>query len=255
MSTELTKPSDAIFALLRKRWGSVEVEKPTVAGTEIRRVPSAIKRLNQDVTPEVWQQLRVCVNERTAPIYAALIEAGTFEAEKAVQVEMVVKKIATASIRPAKFEDVEGCQTPSVAAMRKYGRNPEAPFFAALKAESKKFGRMLDMDDELLKEVAAEICRNYPTMTVADLVLCLRRMMLAKVYNVSYANMVRALEEYQEEKLEWAERRATEQYEQHKGSQEREKGLVSSTWVGNFHMSKFEENLREILLMPKNGAL
>lgn len=243
MNTELTKPSDAIFALLRSRWGSVEVEKSTGAGVEVQRVPSAIKRLNQGVTPEVWQQLKVCVTDRTAPIYAALIEAGTFEAEKAVQVETVAKKIATAAIRPSKFEDVEGCQTPSAATMLKYGRNPEAPFFAALKAESKKFGRMLDMDDELLKEVASEICRNYPTMTVADMVLCLRRMMVAKVYNVSYADMIRALEEYQEEKLEWAERLAMERHEQQKGIQEREKGSITSTWVGGTDPEQWKNDM------------
>ena len=231
---------------LRSAWGKREIEREVSAKDEetgelvfVKNkfiVDSPIKRMNAGVPATVFYRFVEMVKPEEAEHIQSLIQAGTFEVEKAIQAfERAPMVVMDKKIKPTTWEQAQALNTPSIATLVKYKGENKAEDLVHLMvmAFARKFGRRNDMPEEEIRELAQDIVIHYRHLTIADLKMILTNTLKVSKnrYNLDYQGMMALLEESFHEKMEHAAQQAHREHiemtHQEKGTRTRKEPTLS----------------------------
>lgn len=164
--------------------------------------PSPIKRLNQHLLdqPELFHEFSELVKEDEVPQIKALIDAGTFELEKAMQCFKTIHEVLeNQSLVINGWDESLSLDTPTIATFIKYKGEEKAKTIVAglLLILSKRFGKRNDLGEEDIKSLSTEIIAKYRPMTFSDIKMVFddAAVISSKKFNLDQSSVIALLEE------------------------------------------------------------
>lgn len=261
--TQVTQTGKQVLDLLRSTWGNRTVEREVVVkdkdgnpvwATRQMVIPSSNKRLNSEISTEVFYQFASLVRPEDRPQLEKIIKAGTFEVVKAIQVFKTAPAIVTnRKIVPRTFKECQALNAPSFATITKYkGEDKAAELVGLMVLQfSRKFGKRSDLDDYMIGELSADIVAQYHSLTIAELKMVLTEALKAskKVFNLDYQTVMELVADAYEEKMVQGAKQAHDEHimltSNEKTRRERTKGSPSSDGM------TIEQQVKEIANMDK----
>lgn len=255
--TNITPTCEAVISVLRAAWADVPYRREVVRMVngkpdfviEEGTTASPTRRLNAHVSKEQITRFAGMVSPEDAGRIEALIAAGTFEVEKAIQAFEVLTIAADKRIQPKTWEEAAALGSPSLATLVKYKGEEKAAdlVFLLLSDYAKKFGRRSDLSEEIIQELAEDIVAQFRPLTVADLKVILNAGIQNKVFNVDYQTLFSLVLEKYDEKLEHAAGRTLAQHESTKTArQDLPPGILGMSLT---------EQIAEVKLLTESGIL
>ena len=227
-STQISPLGKELIESLRKAWGKKEVTREVVsvddAGNpvfieKVFTVDSSIKRLNKHLPASVFYKFAELVKPEEKELINKLIEAGTFEVEKALQAfETSPVVVLDRKIKPTTFDEAHKLKSASIITLMKYkGEEKAAKLLGVLLIDfAKKFGKRNDLEQNDIKELALDIVNSseFRGFTVADLKMILNNSIkqTKKQFNLDYQTIVAILNTAKEDKMVYFSNKSMEEH-------------------------------------------
>ena len=220
--TQISQTGEAVLSALRSAWADVPYRREVVRLVDGKpgfvmeegTTASPTRRLNAHVSKEQITRFAGMVSPEDAGRIEALIMAGTFEVEKALQAFEALALAADKCIQPKTWEEAAALGAPSLATLVKYKGEEKAAdlVFLLLSDYAKKFGRRSDLSEEIIRELAEDIVTQFRPLTVADLKVILNQGIQNKIFNLDYQAVFSLVLTKYDEKLEHAAGRSLDEH-------------------------------------------
>ena len=220
--TQISQTGEAVLSALRSAWADVPYRREVVRLVDGKpgfvmeegTTASPTRQLNAHVSKEQITRFAGMVSPEDAGRIEALIMAGTFEVEKALQAFEALALAADKRIQPKTWEEAAALGAPSLATLVKYKGEEKAAdlVFLLISDYAKKFGRRSDLSEEIIRELAEDIVTQFRPLTVADLKVILNAGIRDKIFNMDYQTLFSLVLTKYDEKLEHAAGRSLSEH-------------------------------------------